>query len=311
MIGCFWNPRGFGKSGRAQCIADVLSTHKIDFVGFQETKKESISNSFLKSISGNVDFLWHYLPAKGTAGGILVGFKAALFEVLSYTLFDYCVATVVKNISDGFIWQLIVVYGSAYAEYKLDFLAELHLVMEQCVFPSLVGGDFNLVLSEAEKSSGNINHQLTFLFNDWMNKWALLDLPISNRSFTWSNNQENLILATLDHMFASTDWDSHYPLSLVRAIPKSGSDHTPLLIEFGIKNPPIEKLFRFEKWWLSEPEFVPFVIKVWTAPVPSNLSTAIDIWQFKVRRLRKSLRGWNSNVEAALKKKEKRSFIRV
>jgi hypothetical protein len=91
-----------------------------------------------------------------------------------------------------------------------------------------VGGDFNLVLSEAEKSTGNVNHQ-TFLFNDWMNKWALIDLPISNRSFTWANNQDNLILATLDHIIASTEWDRQYPLSLVRAIPKSGSDPLSLL----------------------------------------------------------------------------------
>jgi hypothetical protein len=138
-----------------------------------------------------------------------------------------------------------------------------------------------------------------------MNKWALIDLPISNRSFTWANNQENLILATLDHIFASTEWDRQYPLSLVRAIPKSGSDHTPLLIEFGVKNHQVEKLFWFEKWWLSEPEFVPFVTKLWTAPVPSKFSTAIDIWQFKVRRVRKGLRGWNSNVEAAQKNKKK------
>jgi hypothetical protein len=61
---------------------------------------------------------------------------------------------------------------------KLDFIVELHFVIEQCMFPSLIGGDFNLVLNESEESSGNINHQLTYLFNDWMNKWALIDLPI-------------------------------------------------------------------------------------------------------------------------------------
>jgi hypothetical protein len=187
----------------------------------------------------------------------------------------------------------------------MDFIAELHLVMENCSLPTLIGGDFNLVLNESEKSNGNINHQLTFLFNDWMNKWALIDLPISNRSFTWANNQENLILATLDHIFVSTDWDSKFPLSLVRAIPNSGGDHTPLIIEFGVSPPPVQKLFRFEKWWLSEPEFIPFVIKSWTAPIPSSLKTAIDIWQFKVRRLRTNLKGWNSNVEASLKKPKK------
>jgi hypothetical protein len=67
----------------------------------------------------------------------------------------------------------------------------------------------------------------------------------------------------------------------------------------------LQKLLRFEKWWLSEPEFIPFVIKSWNALVPSSISLAIDIWQFKVRRLRKKLISWNSNVEAAFKKQKK------
>jgi hypothetical protein len=56
----------------------------------RKQKKELISNSFLKTISGNVDFNWHYLPAKGSAGGILVGFKAALFDILKISIHDYC-----------------------------------------------------------------------------------------------------------------------------------------------------------------------------------------------------------------------------
>jgi hypothetical protein len=36
----------------------------------------------------------------------------------------------VKNLRDNFVWRLIVVYGSAYDEHKLEFLEELHSVME-------------------------------------------------------------------------------------------------------------------------------------------------------------------------------------
>ena len=66
-----------------------------------------------------------------------------------------------------------------------------------------------------------------------------------------------------------------------------------------------QKLFRFEKWWLGEAEFVPFVTKSWTTPIPSSISSSIDVWQFKLRRLRKKLRGWNSNIESANRKHKK------
>jgi hypothetical protein len=61
---------------------------------------------------------WKFLPAKGSAGGILVGFKNPTFEVLSWQSFDYCMTAVVKTQSDNFTWRLIVVYGSPYDETK-------------------------------------------------------------------------------------------------------------------------------------------------------------------------------------------------
>ena len=39
MIGAFWNVRGLNKAGRLKCIADFIVDNKLDFVGFQETKK--------------------------------------------------------------------------------------------------------------------------------------------------------------------------------------------------------------------------------------------------------------------------------
>jgi hypothetical protein len=49
-----------------------------------------------------------------------------------------------------------------------------------------------------------INSHHTHLFNDWINKWHLVEFKPSNRAFTWANNQDNLIIAALDKMFAST-----------------------------------------------------------------------------------------------------------
>jgi hypothetical protein len=55
-------------------------------VVIQETKKETISNSFLESVSKN--FSWNYKPAKGTAGGILVGMNNSGFDILGWQCFQ-------------------------------------------------------------------------------------------------------------------------------------------------------------------------------------------------------------------------------
>jgi hypothetical protein len=107
-----------------------------------------------------------------------------------------------------------MVYGTTYADHKLQLFSDLHDIMEKHQLPTLIGGDFNLVRNAKEKSNAHFNAQWAFLFNDWINKWNLIDFKISNRLFTWSNNQSDLILATLDRFFASTDWEQKLLLGL-------------------------------------------------------------------------------------------------
>jgi hypothetical protein len=179
----------------------------------------------------------------------------------------------------------VSVYGSAYAEHKIDFIAELHDVMAATDKPTLVCGDFNLVRGPKEKSNERVNSHHTLLFNDWINRWHLIEFKPANRAFTWANNQQNPILAALDKVFATTDWELHFPLSSVQALSRAVSDHTPLIIDTGQNLPPPQKLFRFEKWWLDKPDFDDLVKFTWALPCPG--ASAIDIWQFKLRALRK------------------------
>jgi exonuclease III len=149
MIGAFWNVRGLNKEGRIQCFADFVKDNKLDFVGLQETKKENFNDSFLSYI--NKDFSWQILPAKGTAGGILVGFNNRKLDVLACMKGEFCVSVMVKKCSNHFVWRLIVVYGSPYEEGKLGFIQELETFLDNWEGPTVIGGDFNLVSSCKDK----------------------------------------------------------------------------------------------------------------------------------------------------------------
>ena len=56
MNALFWNIRGIAAPGRKTLIIDTINKTHATILGFQETKKEGFSASYLKSLIGNRDF---------------------------------------------------------------------------------------------------------------------------------------------------------------------------------------------------------------------------------------------------------------
>ncbi len=56
------------------------------------------------------------------------------------------------------------------------------------------------------------------LFSKTLSELDLVDLPMLNQQFTWSNMQDNPTLAKLDRFLISTDWDNAFPFSKVFGI---------------------------------------------------------------------------------------------
>jgi endonuclease/exonuclease/phosphatase family metal-dependent hydrolase len=154
---------------------------------------------------------------------------SALFEVLSWEIKTISVACTLKQKLDGKIWRFISVYRSPYEEGKEEYISELHSSFVDNNIPTLIGGDFNLVRFQKDKSNGVVNQKLCDKFNSWIELWGLLEVKLSNRKFTWANNQENLIMAAIDRFFCTTEFDSFFPLASSQACSRLGSDHTPLL----------------------------------------------------------------------------------
>jgi hypothetical protein len=69
----------------------------VDFVGIQETKKEDFSPSFLKNLTGPASFCWNFLPARGSAGGILVGSRDESILVNDVCLHTFSVCFIMQD----------------------------------------------------------------------------------------------------------------------------------------------------------------------------------------------------------------------
>lgn len=197
----FWNVRGVAAPGRHKCIEDTIRPLNPAYIGFQETKKEKCSNSFLKNLLGNRNFEWNWLPASGTAGGILVGVDLDIFNIISWEILKFSVSIVMCNRSTDVISRITTVYGSAYEEGKHEFISELHHLFLNWIGPAIVGGDFNLVRSQCDKNNGRVDFKWVDKFNSWVDFWSLVEINMTGRMYTWANNQADLIMSRIDRFF--------------------------------------------------------------------------------------------------------------
>jgi hypothetical protein len=266
-------------------------------VGILETKKEAFHDSFLNNICRN--FSWNFLPATGTAGGILVGLKASKFHVINWDFYS-CVSVKIKNICDSFVWRLVVVYGSPYEQGKQEFIDELHVILDSWDGPMVFGGDFNLIRESSNKNNGNINYHWAHAFNNWINAGGLIEIKNPTRSYTWTNNQEEPIMAVLDRVFVTTNFENQYPGVNIRGTPRVGSYHVPIIVELGINPSQKPYIFRFEKWWLEREEFQNLVAEVWNTQF--HCANLLYMWQTKLKLLRRKIKGWSKNVNGEIRK---------
>lgn len=89
---------------------ELIQDNQIDIIGIQESKREKMSQRFIKSC-----LLYGYegiiLPAVGTAGGIFVGYNSSIVQVLGHCLSRFSISLIVKYELDNFQFGITFVYG--------------------------------------------------------------------------------------------------------------------------------------------------------------------------------------------------------
>jgi hypothetical protein len=223
---------------------------------------------------------------------------------------DYCVKFQIRSKKDGFDWLLIPVYGAAQESNKADFLAELVRTCENEQLPMLLGGDFNIIRRQEEKNNSNFNPRWPFIFNAIIKSLDLKEIALTGRQFTWAIRRAVPTYEKLDRVLASVEWEQKYPLLSVRALTRTGSDHTPLLLDSGEQAHLGNKSkFSFEVSWLKMEGFIDMVSKEWSSI--SFGANPMEKWQNKIRHVRSFLRGWAKNLSSEYKKEKERLLLRI
>lgn len=168
----------------------------------------------------------------------------------------YSITTLLSSSTTGTKFFLTNVYGPPSWDGKKEFFAELVQLKVHCVGKWIICGDFNCTRGQEERRGKHWSTRATVLFNQLIMDLAMVDPPMSNQAFTWSNMQASPTMVRLDCFLVSTEWDLAYPLSRVDALPRTTSDHCPILLTPEACSRTKTKLFRFEGAWLNHEGFV-------------------------------------------------------
>lgn len=126
------------------------------------------------------------------------------------------------------------------------------------------------------------------LFNHFVSESSLREMHRHGGAYTWTNKQSSPIMAILDRVFISVDWEEHFSLATARSLTRVGADHNPLLVETESEVSIRSTIFRFENAWLNQEGFREWVISKWPQ---RHKSYILDHWNIVSSMLRKTMKG--------------------
>lgn len=228
-----WNVRGLNAPARRNAVFQVVSTVSPSIVCLQETKLEVVSQAIVQHCLGNKFERFFYLPAAGTRGGILLAWDESV-TMLSRPHYTPNSLTALVQSLGAREWWMTCVYGPQEDSAKVEFMQELVDIRDLHTGPWLIAGDFNLLVTQDDKSNDMVNRRMLGRFRAKLNRWELKELYLNGRRYTWSNERQVATLEKIDHVFVSNEWDEAFPSCFLLALGMAVSDHCPLLLEMNV-----------------------------------------------------------------------------
>jgi endonuclease/exonuclease/phosphatase family metal-dependent hydrolase len=150
---------------------------------------------------------------------------------------------------DAVCFFLTNVYAPSVREDMPAFFSEITSVASTVQGPWMLLGDFNLTRCPDDKNNDCFNASEANRFNDLINSLGLIEIPLVDRAYTWSNRRDVPTLVRLDRCFVNTDWDAVFPNTTLRSLTRFASDHVPILVSAST-HVPRSACFRFENSWM-------------------------------------------------------------
>ena len=201
----------------------------------QETKKVVCDRRFISSVWTVKNKEWAALQTCRASGEILIIWYSKKLCNKKVVIGSFSVSVKFALDGCGPLW-LSAVYGPNNPPLRKDFWVELLNIFGLSYPLWCVGGDFNVIKRSSEKSEKLGGFSLTSSLKDFdgfIRGCELLDPPLRNAPFTWSNMQESPVCKRLDQdqFLYSNKWEHFFPQSLQEVLPRWTLNHWPIVLD--------------------------------------------------------------------------------
>jgi hypothetical protein len=163
-----------------------------------------------------------------------------------------------RSTTSEHVFAVTNVYGPSDHRLSQPFLDEFCSLPPTLKVPWLAIGDFNLTRNPEDKNTSHFNFSLAESFNDSIQKSNLIELPLLDRSFTWSSGRESPTLTRIDRAFINILFNNSYPntslLTSHRALSVLGCSTQIFYPPSSLPGTPPWSLTMLLAHWLLEPK---------------------------------------------------------
>ncbi|XP_057422210.1 uncharacterized protein LOC130716023 [Lotus japonicus] len=260
-----WNCRGLGNIEAVRALRKLIHSEAPDLVFLMETKLYNSEMLTHRGMSG----LGNIFPVQCAGRG-------------RSERGDYPSA----------VMQVLAVYGFPETQDKVRTWALIRRYKPDSNTPWLCIGDFNDILSPADKLGGDPpNFDQLQVATQACTDCGLSRVDGRGNSFTWTNNrtQPATIEERLDYALVNEAWQELWQVSSVFHLIRHQSDHSPIVLQCGRRRQDFRRqrvnLFRFEEVWLqSGDDCAEIVTEAWgdteltLTDRIAGLGQALDTW---------------------------------
>lgn len=307
-----WNVRGLNREEAVRQTKLLIKQYKPDLLFLMETK---LADGKVNKIRISLGFDEGFEVSRmGLGGGLMVLWKEVV-EVTHLTSSFNHFSCLLRWHKQQRPWHFCGFYGepkAANRHFTWDLLQKLRIVDNG---PWLVMGDFNEILSHADKEGGGVKNDAQIeAFRNSLEICELQPLEFRGDHFTWiRNTTETCIKERLDWAVANEVWLKRFLHYSLTHLDNYHSDHRALCLclhdspGLPLHNNKKRSRFRFENMWIQELECREIVTSNWTDTNQSALLSTIN----NIKQCADNLQVWHQSKFGSLAKDIKVTHQRI